>query len=62
VTAQIAEKLRYQYEWVAICKNPLSDYFAVGGFNYRFEQTSRRFVAPHLAADRRIHRVDWPSE
>ena len=37
MTAQIAEKLRYQGEDVAMCTNPLSDYFAMGGTNPRFE-------------------------
>lgn len=37
MTAQIAEKLRYQGEDVAMCTNPLNDYFAMGGINPRFE-------------------------
>ena len=37
MTAQIAEKLRYEGEDVAMCTNPLSDYFALGGINPRFE-------------------------
>ena len=37
MTAQIAERLRYQGEDVAMCTNPLSDYFAMGGVNPRFE-------------------------
>ena len=37
MTAQIAEKLHYQGEDVAMCTNPLSDYFALGGLNPRFE-------------------------
>ncbi len=40
MTAQIAEKLLYQGERVAMLTNPLSDYFAMGGFNPRFESTS----------------------
>jgi hypothetical protein len=40
MTAQIAEKLLYQGERVAMCTNPLNDYFAMGGFNPRFESTS----------------------
>ena len=31
MTAQIAERLNYQGEDVAMCTNPLSDYFAMGG-------------------------------
>ena len=37
MTAQIAERLRYQGDDVAMCTNPLSDYFAMGGTNPRFE-------------------------
>lgn len=37
MTAQIAENLRYQGEDVAMCTNPLGDYFAMGGVNPRFE-------------------------
>jgi len=37
MTAQIAERLRYQGEDVEMCTNPLDDYFAMGGFNPRFE-------------------------
>ena len=37
MTAQIAERLHYQGEDVAMCTNPLSDYFAKGGTNPRFE-------------------------
>jgi hypothetical protein len=40
MTAQIAEKLLYQGEQVAMCTNPLGDYFAMGGFNPRFESMS----------------------
>ena len=37
MTAQIAERLNYLGEDVAMCTNPLSDYFAMGGTNPRFE-------------------------
>lgn len=37
MTAQIAEKLHYQGDNVRMCTNPLSDYFAMGGVNPRFE-------------------------
>ena len=40
MTAQFAEKLRYEGEDVAMCTNPLSDYFAMGGVNPRFESNS----------------------
>ena len=37
MTAQIAERLRYQGMDHALCTNPLSDYFALGGTNPGFE-------------------------
>ncbi len=36
MTAQFAERLRYEGQDVAMCTNPLSDYFAKGGFRPRF--------------------------
>lgn len=37
MTAQIAERLRYLGEQVAMCTNPLSDYFAMAGLEADFE-------------------------
>lgn len=37
MTAQIAERLRYQGDDMAMCTNPLSDYFAMCGVKPRFE-------------------------
>lgn len=37
MTAQIAERLNYKGEVVAMCTNPLDDYFAMGGNSPRFE-------------------------
>lgn len=37
MTAQVAERLRYQGDDVAMCTTPLSGYFAMGGINPRFE-------------------------
>ena len=37
MTAQIAERLNYKGEVVAMCTNPLDDYFAMGGSRPRFE-------------------------
>lgn len=37
MTAQIAERLQYRGEKVAMCTNPLDDYFAMGGVNPGFE-------------------------
>ena len=40
MTAQIAEKLLYQGERVAMCTNPLSDYFASAGFAISFRSAT----------------------
>lgn len=37
MTAQFSERLHYNGEDLAMCTNPLSDYFAMGGFNPGFE-------------------------
>ena len=37
MTAQLAERLRYQGEEQALCTQPLSDYFAMGGNNPGFD-------------------------
>lgn len=62
MTAQIAEKLRYQGEVVAMCTNPLSDYFAMGGFNPRFVSNStalwRGYVGRWEIADGRLYLVE----
>jgi hypothetical protein len=61
MTAQIAEKLLYQGERVAMCTNPLNDYFAMGGFNPRFEPTStalwRGYVGGWEIVDDRLYLV-----
>ena len=61
MTAQIAEKLLYQGERVAMCTNPLSDYFAMGGFNPRFESMStalwRGYVGGWEIVDDRLYLV-----
>jgi hypothetical protein len=61
MTAQIAEKLLYQGEQVAMCTNPLSDYFAMGGFNPRFESMStalwRGYVGGWEIVDDRLYLV-----
>jgi hypothetical protein len=62
MTAQIAEKLHYQGEVVAMCTNPLSDYFAMGGFNPRFASNStalwRGYVGRWEVADGRLYLVE----
>ena len=61
MTAQIAERLHYQGEDVAMCTNPLSDYFAMGGFNPRFESNCtalwRGYVASWEIVDDRLYLV-----
>ncbi|MBK7249658.1 MAG: hypothetical protein IPI06_01780 [Gammaproteobacteria bacterium] len=62
MTAQIAERLRYQGEDVAMCTNPLSDFFAMGGFNPRFESNStalwRGYVGRWEIIDGRLYLVE----
>jgi hypothetical protein len=62
MTAQIAEKLLYQGERVAMCTNPLNDYFVMGGFNPRFESTStalwRGYVGSWEIVADRLYLVD----
>ncbi len=62
MTAQIAEKLRYGGEDVAMCTNPLSDYFAMGGVNPRFESNCtalwRGYVGRWEIIDGRLYLVE----
>ncbi len=61
MTAQIAEKLLYQGQRVAMLTNPLNDYFAMGGFNPRFESRStalwRGYVGGWEIVDERLYLV-----
>ena len=61
MTAQIAEKLLYKDKRVAMCTNPLSEYFAMGGFNPRFQSTStalwRGYVGGWEIVDDRLYMV-----
>ena len=61
MTAQIAEKLLYKGQRVAMLTNPLNDYFAMGGFNPRFESRStalwRGYVGGWEIADDRLYLV-----
>ncbi len=61
MTAQIAEKLLYQGQRVAMLTNPLNDYFAMGGFNPRFESRStalwRGYVGGWEIVDDRLYLV-----
>lgn len=62
MTAQIAERLRYQGEDVAMCTNPLSNYFAMGGFDPRFQANStalwRGYVGLWEIVDGRLYLVE----
>jgi len=61
MTAQIAERLRYQGDEVAMCTNPLSDYFAMGGFDPHFESNStalwRGYVGSWEIVDDRLYLI-----
>lgn len=61
MTAQIAERLRYEGEDVAMCTNPLNDYFAMGGVNPRFERAStalwRGYVGSWEIVNERLYMV-----
>lgn len=62
MTAQIAENLRYKGEDVAMCTEPLSDYFAMGGFNPRFESNCtglwRGYVGRWEIVDGRLYLIE----
>lgn len=59
MTAQISERLRYQGADVAMCTNPLSDYFSMGGTNPRFESNCtalwRGYVGSWEIVDDRLY-------
>ena len=61
MTAQIAEKLRYQGDDVAMGTNPLSDYFAMGGTSPRFESNCtalwRGYVGSWEIVDDRLYLI-----
>jgi hypothetical protein len=61
MTAQIAERLRYDGEEVAMCTNPLSDYFAMGGVAPPFDCTStalwRGYVGEWEILDGRLYLI-----
>ena len=61
MTAQIAENLRYQGEDVAMCTNPLSGYFAMGGTNPHFQSNStalwRGYIGSWEIVDERLYLV-----
>lgn len=61
MTAQIPERLRYQSEDLAMCTNPLSTYFAIGGFNPRFESNCtalwRGYVGSWEIVDDRLYLI-----
>jgi hypothetical protein len=61
MTAQLAERLHYLGEDVAMCTNPLSDYFAMGGVNPRSESNCtalwRGYVGSWEIVDDRLYMV-----
>ena len=62
MTAQIAERLRYQGEDVAMYTNPLDNFFAMGGVKPRFELTStalwRGYVGTWEIVDDRLYLIE----
>lgn len=61
MTAQFAERLHYQGEDVAMCTNPLYDYFAMGGIEPRFEVNCtalwRGYVGSWEIVDNRLYLI-----
>jgi hypothetical protein len=61
MTAQIAERLHYLGEDVAMCTNPLDDYFAMRGVNSRFQSNCtalwRGYVGSWEIVDDRLYLV-----
>jgi len=61
MTAQFAEKLRYQGEQVAMFTNPLSDYFKLAGLNPGFESKCtalwRGYVGKWEIVDDRLYLI-----
>ena len=62
MTAQIAERLLYEGEELAMCTNPLADYFALGGSRPSFESNStalwRGYVGRWEVVDGRLYLID----
>jgi hypothetical protein len=61
MTAQIPEKLRYQEMDVAMCTNPLSDFFDMGGYQPSFAPSStalwRGYIGRWEVVDKRLYLV-----
>lgn len=61
MTAQIAERLIYKGADVAMCTNPLDDYFAMGGVNPGFKSNStalwRGYVGSWEITDERLYLI-----
>lgn len=61
MTAQFAERLLYQGENYAMCTNPLTDYFELGGDQPRFVATStalwRGYIGSWEIVDKRLYLV-----
>lgn len=62
MTAQFAERLLYQGKEVAMCTNPLGDYFAMGGYTPRFESNCtalwRGYVGRWEIVDERLYLIE----
>lgn len=61
MTAQFAERLHYQGEDVAMCTNPLSDYFAMSGlsspFGYDCTALARGYIGSWEIVDDRLYLI-----
>ena len=61
MTAQIAERLRYEGQELSMCTNPLNDYFAMGGKNpgFQFKCTAlwRGYVGSCEFVDGRLYLI-----
>ncbi len=62
MTAQIAERLHYQGEDMAMCTNPLGQYFSMGGINPTFRSNCtalwRGYVGRWEVIDDRLYLVE----
>jgi len=62
MTAQMSEELRYEGEDVAMYTTPLCDYFAMGGFDPRFQANCtalwRGYVGRWEIIDGRLYLVE----
>lgn len=61
MTAQIAEKLRYEGRGLSMCSEPLSTFFALGGYQPNFESNCtalwRGYVGEWEVKDNRLYMI-----